>query len=1144
MQRVEGVDVFSASDLIDAVACERLGELGRLHAEGLGPPRPEPDASAQLISRKGDEHERRYLDALVATYGEGVVQLPARAESTLADLAAAEAATLDALEAGAPYVYQAAFYHDGFRGRADFLRRIERPSARRPWSYEVIDTKLALTPRPYYVIQLCNYSEHLARLQGTAPEEAEVVLGSGQPARFRLRDYAAYYRRVKAAFLERFAARAPAYPHACTHCEICRWYPVCERQRDADDYLGIVANIRSDQRERLEAAGIRTVAELAVAPPEARPAKMRAETFAQLRAQAALQHRQRRAFAAAVPGAQTYLYEFRDDVDARKGFELLPPPDPGDVYFDMEGDPLYAPGRGLEYLFGVYVQAEGRYAAFWAKTPAEERAALEAFLDLVAAQLALHPHAHVYHYAPYETTALKRLTSRFGSREDQLADLLRTGTFVDLYAVVRQAIRISQPSYSIKKLEPFYGFARTTDLRRGDDSIVMFESWLVTGDDVTLEEIERYNDDDCRSTRLLHEWLLALRKERAAQTGRLLPFRSDPEPPAGDGAVAESGIGPELLDGLDEPESEVALRAQPERLRGAWLLGHLVAYHRREANPTWWKYFHRIENTDELVEFDGEALGGLELCADVAPYKLAPADRNLVYTFAYPDQQHNLGLGEVTYPHSGKTAGTIVAYDEAHNRVAVKVSKSVVAADLRALIPGGPIRTDAQQAALRRIAEAFRDGVLEREYPAVADLLFRRAPRLRDRPRGARVQPERVTPQAVAELIAALDGSYLFIQGPPGSGKTTVGGFAIAELLAAGKKVGVVSRSHAAVHHLLQKVERELESRGVRVHGLYKTGTGDGSVYDSPLAARMIENTAKNADFAAPHALAGGTPWLFAREELIGAYDVLVIDEAGQLSLGDALACAGAARNVVLLGDPLQLAQVEQGSHPVGTGASILEHLLGAAPTVPEERGVFLDVSYRMQPDTCAFISTHVYEGRLGSAPSANGNRIDAAGLKPAGLLFLGVEHNGNSRASEEEADAVVALTRAIVGGSVTVEGRPERPATEHDLLVVAPYNAQRRLIRSRLAAAGFADVRVGTVDKFQGQEAPVVIYSMATSSGADVPRDLGFLFEQNRFNVALSRAQALSVLVCSPRLLDVDCATPEQMRLANLLCAFVEAAG
>jgi uncharacterized protein len=285
--------------------------------------------------------------------------------------------------------------------------------------------------------------------------------------------------------------------------------------------------------------------------------------------------------------------------------------------------------------------------------------------------------------------------------------------------------------------------------------------------------------------------------------------------------------------------------------------------------------------------------------------------------------------------------------------------------------------------------------------------------------------------------------------------------------------------------------------------------------------------------------LFAGTSWLFANAVLDGTLDTLVIDEAGQVSLADALAMGTAARNVVLLGDPLQLAQVSQGVHPPGTELSVLEHLLGDQATVPPHMGLFLERTRRMHPDVCRFISEVVYESRLQGIPELQ--RLSTA--FGTGLRFKPVDHFGNAAASPEEAAVVAREIGRMIGAPWTNREGITGPLHERDFMVVAPYNAQVRRLREALRVAGFANVPVGTVDKFQGGEAAVVFYSMATSSVEDIPRSLEFLFSRNRLNVAVSRAMCLAVVVASPRLLESSARTVEQMRLINALCRFAEIA-
>jgi predicted RecB family nuclease len=1170
MQCIDGRFVYSTSDLTNYVECKRLTELEALVARAKLTRPPDDDERAALIRRKGEEHEQRFLSSLQDRYGRRIVSI-ARPEASLAAFADAEKQTRAAMATGAPIIYQATFFDGRFVGHADFLRRIESPSEDWPWSYEVLDTKLAVLPKPYFLVQLCSYSEHVERLQGSVPSYGYIVLGDGEEVRYRLHDYAAYYRHLKAAFLAfagdatRRAADAPLeYPHRCKHCEICIWNDACTRQRRDDDHLSLVAWMRRDQIAKFEDAGIESVAALARADDAARPIGMNPETFVKLRRQAQLQLRGR---------SNGPLYELLRHAPPL-GFGLLPEPATGDVFFDIEGDPLYAPERGLEYLFGCWMPDDDPpYRAFWAFDRSEEKSRFEEFVDFIVARRRQYPALHVYHYANYEKSTLRRLAQVHCTREDEIDDLLRSEALVDLYAVVRQALAISEESYGLKKVERFYELRRETEVRKGDDSIVMFERWLLCKDRAILADIQAYNRDDCYSTFLLREWLLERRREAISSLSLDLPLRllkSKDEPCHPDFLPGCQGCDKRRAEELEErrrsdlerrlltevsepPATQSAYAAMPEELRTRYLLAHLLAYHRREEKPAWWAYYDRCENADELFEFDREALGGLRLRDDVPPYKHSATDRTrLVYTYAFPDQQHKMTPGEAHDPRTRSSAGEIVEVDDEQSTL--KLRRSGTVEDARAvqeLIPPGPPSTLPQRKALARIAQSFVDGRLADDHPATYDLMAGRSPRVRNGslPDDVMLQPQCVTAEAVSKVVRALDSSYLFVQGPPGSGKSTKGSYIICDLLQRGRRVGVLSTGHKAIHHLLHKVEECSAERGIRFRGLYKHTKGhDGSQFRSRQSQAFIESVDRYDAFNGDgYDLAGGTAWLFAREELVGAFDYLFIDEAGQVSLADAVAVSTCAKNVVLLGDPSQLAQVSQGRHPLHADDSVLAHLLGDAPTIPPSRGIFLNVSYRMQPEICAFISDAVYENRLEPDPDTSLHRVLLDDQSRAGLYYVPIEHAGNSSNSPDEADWIVREIALLLGGTV-VDSQPRdqrglpRPLEERDIIVVTPYNAQRRLIARKLDAAGIA-VQVGTVDKFQGQEAAVVFYSMATSSGDDVPRDLEFLFERNRLNVAVSRARAMSVLVCSPRLLDVDCRTPEQMALVNLLCAFAEEA-
>ncbi|MBV9718725.1 MAG: TM0106 family RecB-like putative nuclease [Candidatus Eremiobacteraeota bacterium] len=1166
MQLLDARPVYAASDLNDYLECKRLSELSALVAFGKCVRPNIDDPTADLLRRKGEEHEKAYLERLRDAHPRTVEF--ERPHCSIGAYEAADRATLEAMRNGAPVIYQATFFDGEFLGHADFLRRVPVPSDLGEHSYEVVDTKLGLNPKPYYLVQLCNYSEHVERLQGRLPGEAYVLLGNGEQRRFRLREYMAYYRRLKRRFLEFVANPALArgetpseYPMQCKHCSICAWNEQCANQRRSDDHLSLVAWMRRDQIAKLEAGGIGTLEQLAGAVDEQRPSGMSPQTFAKLSRQASLQLRGR---TSARP-----IYELLSH-DPGLGFELLPPPAPGDVFFDMEGDPLFEPGRTLEYLFGCWMPDDERqYRAFWARSRAEEKHAFESFVDFIAERRRQFPDLHVYHYASYEKNALRRLAQQHATREELIDDFLRDDVLVDLFAVARVALAISHESYGLKSFERFYGFARDTVVKKGDESIVMFERWLLERDEAILDDIERYNRDDCRSTCDLRAWLLERRAEaiekfgidlplRATQHGQLchvefeatcskcVKRRNDESDEA-----RRSGLERRLLHDVVAPQTEEQYRfLEPDR-RTRYLLANLLAYHRREEKPAWWAYFDRCENVDRLLEFDRDAIAGLRLCDEIPA---RPEKRSFIYTYEFPEQPYKLGSGDdAENPRAKKAAGTIVRIDPDANRLELKTGATLDdARAIKELIPARPRGTKEQRGALARIGAAFLGGTLSSSYPATHDLLANREPRLvRGR---ARLQPEVVTSESVSAVVSELDCSYLFIQGPPGSGKSTIGSQVICDLLSAGKRVAVTSTSHKAIHNLLEKVEACMSERGGTFRGRYKHSAA-GSEYVSRLPSPFIESLDENLAFAAnDYQLAGGTGWLYSREELAGKFDYLFIDEAGQVSLADALANSLCAKNVVLLGDPSQLAQVSQGRHPLHADDSVLQHLLGESPTVAEDRGIFLNLSYRMHPAICRFISDAMYDGRLDPAQSTIAHRVITPEQEYAGLYFLGVDHASNGASSHEEACEIVGQVVRLLSKGCVIDSGPRghaetsRNICGRDIVIVSPYNAQRRLIQEKLRQAGVdieptTGVRVGTVDKFQGQEAAIVFYSMATSSGEDVPRNVEFLFERNRFNVAISRARAASVLLCSPRLLDIRCRTPEQMALANLLCAFEERA-
>jgi predicted RecB family nuclease len=1089
MRSSDGLLNFSPTDVTAYLACEHLTQLELKVARGeIAKPHVE-DAQAELIQRKGDEHERAYLAQLLAD-AHDVVTIEIAGGDGEWDWERAARETEDAMRAGREVVYQAAFLDGEWRGLADFVIRGA------DGSYEAYDTKLARHGKPAHVLQLCFYSEQIGRLQGRMPDRMHIALGSGETESYRVLDFLAYYRRVRGRFLDAVHHPRLTEPWPVAHCSMCDFLPLCGAWWDEHDHLTRVANIRRGQIARLGEVGITTLAALGDTPRETVVSHIAPGTFENIRHQAELQLRHRR--------TGEHAYETLRPEDER-GLALLPKPSPGDLFFDMESDPFWEPTGGLEYLFGVLWHEDGeeRFRAFWAHDRDEERRAFENFMDFVYERLERNPDLHVYHYASYEQTTLKRLMGEYATREDAVDDLLRGEVLVDLLAVVRQGVRISHPNYPIKSVEQFY-MEREAELHSGEDSIVLYERWVDERDQSILDGIEAYNREDCLSTYLLREWLLERKADAEAAWGTEIAWRAPPE-------LRE--IKPEAE---GEREEREALREEL-LARGEDLAAFLLEYHRREAKPVWWAFFKRLELTvPELIE-DAESIGGLEWDGE----EPEAHKRSFVYTFSFPVQQHKLDPGdEVVDPRTGDGAGTLVELDDVAGRLKLRRGPKFEGQPLpQALIPGGAWNATYQRAALMRLGRSVRDG--DGRYAALEGVL-RREPPLD----GARVQVAEL--DEMKELVGRVEGRHLFVQGPPGSGKTWKGARLILHLLERGQRVGIAATSHKAIHNLLDAIV----DTGLSVPGLKKSSGGPESKYERG----PIESAEGLEPFLDPELrLLAGTAWLFARPELDQQLDYLFIDEAGQVSLADALAMGTSARTLVLLGDPVQLAQVSQGTHPGGSGASVLEHLLGDAQTIPEDRGLFLEHSFRMHPDVCRYISDAFYDSRLEAAAECAGQST-ALGT---GLRFVPVEHEGNRRSSAEEAARVREEFERLLGQEWTNARGVTAPIGLDDILVVAPYNEQVKCLAEALPRGA----RVGTVDKFQGQQAPAVFFSMATSSAKDVPRNLEFLLSRNRLNVAVSRAKCLAYVVASPKLLEVGCRSIEQMRMANALCLFVEGA-
>jgi len=953
-----------------------------------------------------------------------------------------------------------------------------------------------------------------------------------QPQVFRTNDYAAYYRLVRQSLEASLDSETngDTYPDPKPYCEICRWRLRCDAQRRADDHLSLVAGISGLQIGELAKHGINTVAALAamMLPLSWKPDRGAAQTCERAREQARLQVEAR------TKGEPVY-----ETLPPEPGYGLarLPEPSPGDMFLDLEADP-YVGEAGLEFLFGDVVTAEDGqpyYTGAWAFSREDEKRIFEEFIDRAINRWKQHPGMHIYHYASYEPAALKRLMGRYATREEELDRMLRAGLFVDLYAVVRHAIRAGVESYSIKQLEQFYGLKRSVELPDANRALARVQVCLELADTEGIRDEEKaavqgYNRDDCLSAFALRQWLENIRSKLVAEGAaieRPVAGEGDPSAAISDWQKRIEPVIARLVTGVPVDSAE-----RTEEQQAKWMLANLLDWHRREDKATWWEYFRlRDLSADELMD-ERAALAGLMFVEAAGGTAKAP-----IHRYSFPQQDTALRGGESLHCVGGEKLGKLDGISSETRTADIKKRKDSVDAHPPAAFAHDIVDTKVLAESLFSICEPVSvHGLSGAALPsATSDLLLRQPPRLGGEP----IRKEGETGLDAALRIAPkLSGGVLAIQGPPGSGKTFTGARMICELIKGGARIGVTANSHKVIRNFLEETLRAAAERGVAVTCIHKVSDDDDD------GGPILLTTDNGEVFGALRStcqVAGGTAWLWARPEARASVDVMFVDEAAQMSLANVLAISQAGTNLVLLGDPQQLDQPMQGSHPEGTDVSALTYLLGRHQTIEAHRGLFLEETWRLHPAICSFTSETFYESRLHPRPGLENQKVLSPGpLLGSGLRFLPVSHNGNQSSSPEEADRVQNLVQDMLRSKsawIDKDG-VERPLTLEDILIIAPYNAQVFALQERLPGA-----RIGTVDKFQGREAPVVIYSLATSAPADAPHGMDFLYSLNRLNVATSRARCLCLVVGSPALLEPECRTPRQMQLANALCRYREVA-
>ena len=1123
---------FSPSDLTRFFESEFVSWMDRyqkFHSKDgslAGVHRNPKDPLEELLATKGLKHEDAVCTPLRKNGSFVEISRNGTREAQLEE-------TLRTMQKGPAVIYQAALQNHELFGYADLLERRKGTSKLGDFYYAPVDMKISSSPKPTAIIQLCAYADMLLTMQGVLPEHIAVVTRDEERHSFRTDSFFFFYCYFKRKFLDyqqHFSKDEQPLPEkGDDHRD---WSIYAKKILHERDDVALTARVRQSHVQLLQKAGITTLTGLSKSKKQVEG--ISDDVMEMLVNQARLQVQSK--------GKRPPLYTVNPHPkDVRKGFAMLPDPHPKDIFFDMEGYPLLGK-HGLEYLYGVSERGKRNYTEFWAYTPEVEGQTFKRFMEWVFKRWTENPGMHIYHYAPYEPSTLKRLMGTYGICERMMADLLRHEVFVDLYAVVVQGLQVGTYSYGLKAIEALYYPERETDVSSGAESAVEFAKWMDSDDHKQpeksefLKRIREYNQDDCWSTRDLEAFLQKTKKQHAIEYVPMQDKVIDEEEDASKPKAQCSRLAEELFSTIPMEKRSLPLEQTDEEIYAAELLAHCLDFHRREDSPEWWDYYRRRDMSREQLTSDSDTIVGVQIDKTSGDQLICrfPIDQD---TKLRRDNEVLILENHDPFEHL-----KIVALDIVRGELTLSGDPTKPPPKVFTLAPArNYIRKDALQKSLLKQGNGFNS---KRKYfglrKAVYDLLLRKRPDIAGHKAGKSLLSGKNEPlEEITSTVLRMNESVLCIQGPPGTGKTFTGSHVIARLLKEGKRVAISSNSHKAINHLLLKVNDLCHGdRGV-CRPLKVTSSNNRDSEEQEFAAQNVrlEESSKADKLLSSFNLVGATVFFLSKEKQEDQFDYLFVDEATQVALPNLLAMAPCARNIVLLGDQMQLEQPTKAVHPGDSGRSALVHVTNGNPVVAPDFGFFLPISYRMHPNVCQIVSDSFYEGALLSAPETTRQRIvwgkTPANFQQTGVQFVPVPHQGNKHGSIEEVDQIESIFKAALKSDwIDQEGKCKKLGTQ-DIVIVAPYNYQVALLQERLGP----EARVGSVDIFQGQEAPLVILSLCASSGREAPRGLSFLLNKNRVNVAISRAKCVALVIGCPELWESRASSLTTMELLNTIC-------
>jgi len=1110
---------------------------------------PESDEMSRYLQEMGKKYEAKFGEILQAKNLDVCHLKGEISEKSYEN-------TLLTLNKAHDFVSQVFLNSKKLYGVADYLMKVSSKSDLGNFSYEPVEIKLATFEKPSYILQSIAYCELLNNVLGRIPENFHLHLGGGKFKTFKTKYFYDWYKNIEdkyERFLSKFSIDEPLDYLPGDHGKWNKF--VQEKLKEKGDIIQVHA-MRLDQRKKFNEAGIKTIFDLKNIDLNNHKVDLNNGLIKRFKNQATLQLR--------TTSEDNPAFEIRPINEQDKGLNLLPIKNDGDMFFDFEGYPDPLTAEKIEYLIGItFKDKEGKYIykSFWAHNMDDEKKAFSEFVEFIKERKINYPSGKLFHYGNYEKNALGNLAAKHQIHIETIDDWLRSEYLIDLFPITKNAMILGAGSYSIKYVERIYlKDLRKEEISTAGDSVIQYANWINLKDEKILDSIEAYNKQDCDSTQKLRDFLLDLPEYKK------LKSINQKVKPYNDNYLSVEEIN---INALDKEAKKFRENYQLTELKNKEnlrkLISELIPFHPSEERVEFWEFFARLnDKTPEELTSDGEVIVNCKF------QKIIEIKNSLGLVYSFNENQvikiqsdldfkndfclapiqttaSNLLIKEAIKTDDGKYFLKLKgSLDEENKNFTLKISRanlekykinqyeeiniykfpSVISQYMES---DCSLQAQSWNNGSSSISKAFLNFLDRKSVKGISEL-------------NEKLSNKENNSDEISNFLFDLKDETLAIQGPPGTGKTTFTAELISKLIEKGLRVAISSNGHKAINNILLKVENFCKLNSIRGN-LYKRSSSS-SIRDDELYFMNSSITASTT-YRQDIDVLGATVFSLSKQDYFGQpFDYLIIDESGQVSSANLLYMSQCAKNILLVGDQQQLSQPKKASHPGDSGLSCLEYFMNGEDIVPTDKGFFLPKSWRMPPDLTNVVSRMFYEGRLEPEMANSVNKVFWSG-KTSGLEFFPVKHKSqNSSFSIEEAEYIYHLLKKIIGSEYQFISNSTKSKNQdmnlekkvispEDILVTTPYNAQKNLLQKELK--GLADV--GTVDKFQGLEKPIAIYSLASTDSENAPRGLSFVLNANRLNVAISRAKCLSIVVGSPELANCMPKNVEEAKQLSRFC-------